>query len=186
MASILTTLSRFATASFEEYFIFVLLIVFGGILVGVFWLGGWKTRLDGLPKQLETTLQVNFQEIKSKLDLIVSFSSPIRLQQSPVQLSDIGKKVAEDIYIDEWIGEYAAEFSGDLEDKNAYEIQEFCFQYAQTDFRLSVKDAPPREGLQEALEMAAYKHGLQLSHVLEVIGLVLRDKILERLNRPKE
>lgn len=38
----------------------------------------------------------------------------------------------------------------------------------------------------EVIEMSAYRHGVKVEQVLEVFGIVLRDKLFEKLNIPKD
>ena len=186
-----------AVAFLQQNFIAILI---GGVLafaVLLWKVASWKAGLDkdqgnltgGLGK-LEKTVTDFMEEIRKDVKRIFErLPSPTIASQSPIRLTDLGNKIAEEIKVNEWVSEYAEKLSDRVEAKNAYDIQEFCFQYAQNelleDLGKTVTDSAELKSVPfptiEDIKLSAYDHGLELKQVLEVVGVVLRDEMLKRI-----
>jgi hypothetical protein len=105
--------------------------------------------------------------------------NPIQEAESPLKLTDRGKALAKSINADRILSRYGDQF--DASDMtNAYDIQQTAKQWA--DDRLPDL---MEEGDLNRIKNVAFENGLQLSIILRtVIGLLLRDRILEQKGIP--
>ena len=115
------------------------------------------------------------KEIRRKLDEIFKYilGTEVALPSSPIQLTDLGKKISEAIQAKEWAAELAEQFAGEVEGKDAYEIQELARAKCNCDMEMS-------EFRASLCRKTAFQHGLKLDQVVSVLGLELRDILLDR------
>ncbi len=128
-------------------------------------------------EKLEKTITSFMEEIRDDVKAIFRLMpSPTTESRSPIQLTSLGKTIAEEIHAEKWVPERAQALKKEVRTFNAYDIQERCFDYAQRELMraLSVTQA-------DELKLSAYRNGLEISAVLEVAGVLLRDKVLELL-----
>lgn len=92
--------------------------------------------------------------------------------KSPLELTDIGRKISVEIGAREWAQEEAGRLFSRVQGMSEYQTQEFCMRYCVYQFR------PDQEYLLR-LEQSAFTNGLDLRSVREVLGVVLRDQILK-------
>ncbi len=128
---------------------------------------------------IRSEIKNEVKEIRADIKSIFSRLPPPETTESdsPRRLSELGERVAEEIQINEWISGYAEALKEQIsgKDKNAYEIQEMCFAYAQENLLDDLTEKIPRE----AMQMSAYNNGIALKQVLDVVGVVLRDEVLK-------
>ena len=98
---------------------------------------------------------------------------------SAIRLSEYGKKVRTEINADEAIKPVVAKIAEKVKGYTFYAIQEECLRYARQDFLGDIRVS--HKTLADLLEVYAYTNGIDISIVLEVIGVVLRDKVFDRL-----
>ena len=99
---------------------------------------------------------------------------------SPLRLSEYGEKVKAEINADEVIKPVVAKIADKVKHYTFYAIQEECLRYARQDFLDDIRAS--HKALADLLEVYAYTNGIDISIVLEVIGVVLRDKVFDTLD----
>ncbi len=115
-------------------------------------------------------------EVRADIKKILGYVGPEAIvSSSPLRLNDLGNKIAREINAQQWAEQIFPNLEKDVSDKSPYEIQEFCFQYAQ--------ELPPTPEQKLALHTAAYENGVDTSTVRRVLAIVLRDKLLEHTNQ---
>ena len=124
------------------------------------------------------------KEIREKITQIFDRLPPATTtSKSPLALNELGEKVAEEIGVYAWAPQYAEELSNTLKDDNdPYGIQQLCFKFAEEEFlpRLEKQERLPNEiEIEKKIRQSAYDNGLELKQILDVVGIVLRDKLLE-------
>ncbi len=92
-------------------------------------------------------------------------------RQSPLRLNDLGKAISQEVGGVEWARRVVNSLTDWIEGKDAYQIQEYCFEFvegfAYTDQELSrIRDS-------------AYRNGLPTEQIRRVLAVELRDKLLE-------
>lgn len=171
-ASLSVQIANLASQIFHNHIGVVILLAIVVIVIAT----SWITKVNAS----RSTLNNFIEEIRADIKKILADIPPrMMTSQSPIKLSELGSKIAEEIQIDTWVSEWAESLLERVKNKSPYEIQEFCFQYAQEEFPAELKKEP--NSIYDQLELAAFQNGLQLTHILEVVGVVLRDKVLEHL-----
>ena len=142
--------------------------------------GKWEGQVDAD----RTSFKEFMRKIERKLDQIFDRlpPSPVTTSRSPLQLTDLGKQIAEEIDVQTWVHHFKQKIKGRIAEHNPYEVQEVCFKYADENLLDDIKDVDQGEVWVKKIKGSAYDHGLPLEDVLKVAGIVLRDKMLEDLN----
>ena len=76
----------------------------------------------------------------------------------------------------DWANEMADVLSKFVENKEPYEIQEFCQNYLRNELK-------PDEELNARIGRCAYEHGVTREQVLNVLAVELRDILLEKAGK---
>lgn len=136
------------------------------------WEGSVEARLVHLDKNME---KIDFKIDKISDKIFSYFSHNFRKvigSESPLRLTDFGKEIAEKLDADHMAGRLAEIIKEDVKGKEPYDIQEFSFNYVQDDAHYSDED-------RRFIRNVAYEKGVSENQVREVIGIELRDKLLE-------
>ena len=116
------------------------------------------------------------KEIRDDIKQIFSRLPPVPVSnESPLQLTDLGKNISSTLKGRDWAKRTASELVKQIQDKKPFEIQEFCFDYVQKEFK-------PTSDQDERIRACAYENGLKREQVLEVLVIELRDAILVLVN----
>ncbi|MCY3599851.1 MAG: hypothetical protein OXN85_07760 [Gemmatimonadetes bacterium] len=113
------------------------------------------------------------EEIRKKIDQIFSRLdrlTPVSAGQSPVRLTDLGKRISQELDASAWAGRLAVPLEKHLAGKDAYEIQVFCFDH--------VEQVEYSDEEQKTIRRSAYNHGIDTWEVRRVLAIELRDKLL--------
>ncbi len=94
---------------------------------------------------------------------------------SPIALTDYGRSLSELVKARNMASEYIKEVESSLGDANEYQIQEACADFAEN--KLLNKLKPDDRAF---LEMIAYQEGIEISKILRVVGVEMRDLFLEK------
>lgn len=94
---------------------------------------------------------------------------------SPIALTDYGRGLSELVRAKELASKYINEVALSLDDANEYQIQEACAVFAENQLLNNLK-ADERA----FLEMIAYQDGIEISKITRVIGVEMRDLLLEK------
>lgn len=144
-------------------------------LVASFRVGEYKNKVDNACNTIEN-LQEEMREVRDKAiaaETLLNERGPLTKRKSPVDLTERGLKILTDSGGKKFVDENYAEFKKSVEATNpatSYDIQEKSrevFGNVENDVRLN----PIKEYL--------FKEGLELENIVEVLGIYLRNKILE-------
>lgn len=107
---------------------------------------------------------------------------PLEQSTSPISLTDYGRKLSLKIDASD-IAEIqitrVAE-KAKASHFNAYQIQEYCFDYAKQKLLEELKET--QEDLYQKIHEVAYEEGINVEGLTRVIALELRDKVLSSMN----
>ncbi len=175
-ASLPVQLSNLASQIFQDHI--------GAVITGIIILivitviaTNWITKVNASRSTLAEFIKEIRDDIKKIFDRL---PAPTIASQSPIRLTDLGREIAEEIKVREWVSECADRLHGRIESKSAYDIQEFCFQYAKQELIGDLEEGIISLINSEDIKTSAYNHGLELKQVLEVVGVMLRDEMLKR------
>ena len=138
--------------------------------------GEWKGRNDGSVSAIKEAIQTIQGDIKSILERL---PRPEVVGDSPLRLTDFGRTLSEGIGGHDWAQEVARQLADNVQGKEAYEVQDYSFEYAANE------ENHTDEFLQK-MRICAYNNGTQVEAVRRVLGVELRDALLEGLGIPEE
>ena len=95
---------------------------------------------------------------------------PLLEASSPLQLNDLGRKVAAEIRADEWAGEVAPSLTERAASEPPYKVDALCEDY--------IKGCLEQE-MRERVAETAYERGMDRYSVLAVLRVVLRNRLLD-------
>ena len=150
------------------------IVILGLILWKV---SGWKATID----TWKTTVDARFSELSGKIDnlynIIASrFEHDVQQTSSPVTLTDYGQKLSERIAAGRIVDEYAEELNEKTKGMNAYQIQEKCFSFCETDLLKRLQETDKQYF--DEISKVAFDDGIKLEKITRVIGIELRDRVL--------
>ncbi len=144
-----------------------------GLMTIVFSLGVWVANVNADRKEFKKLIK----KLVNKVDRILSYllglrDSPVITKNSPLRLTELGGQISENIGAEEWAESEADTLLEKAEGKDQFEIQTMAFDHA-GGFE------PPKE-LFARMKASAFDNGLDLDIVRRVLGVVLRDRILNK------
>jgi len=109
------------------------------------------------------------------------FGIPLVISKSPLRLTELGKTVSEELAAQAWVESVANTLNEKVKGKDAYEIQDFCFEYVENTDQYSNEE-------RQAIWNTTYKRGIKAEDVRQVLAIELRDKLLKNaeLEAPEE
>ena len=156
-----------------------LIAAVSGLATVIFKVGVWKSKVDsgmsGAEKSMEglrAEMRDFMNEIRSDIKKIFNRLSPTIGSGSPISLTKLGEKVSEEIDAPRWARNMAPTFLDEVKGQSPYFIQEFCMDFCTTKYK-------PDDDLKYRLEQCAFENGVDLDSVLRVLGVELRDRVLE-------
>ncbi|MYF63583.1 MAG: hypothetical protein F4183_03700 [Rhodothermaceae bacterium] len=145
------------------------LIAIVSALIGI---GIWIGHVNSDRQNLKTLMKRMEKKLDEILSLVRQRSNTVK-DGSPLCLNDKGEKVWKDLDASEWIERFFDDTKNLVRDKDAYQIQQFTTEYVTSD----------KHYLEEELKLIreiAYENGLSDFDVRLVLGIKLRDKLLEK------
>ena len=124
-----------------------------------------ETRLGDRIGRVEKRLMDASYQVFGKLDI-----GPLS-RQSPLRLNELGEAVSAEIGGAEWAKRVSATLADWIEGRDAYEIQEHCFEVAEN-FSYT-----PEE--KRGIHQSAFSRGLPAEQVRRVLAIELRDELLK-------
>ena len=148
------------------------LTVGGLILSAGIWIGKVHTNLGTL-KSFTENVRDDIRELRQDIKRLLSWQgSPTVGGKSPLSLTEIGKKVSNELNMPDMAARLAPYLKSRVEGMLPYDIQEFCFDYIRDEYQL------PTE-YEAQIKQCAYDNGLDCDDILDALAIVLRDKLLE-------
>ena len=139
------------------------------ILSFVFWLGTWIGAVN-----TDRSLFKDFiKEIRSDIKKILGRLPQVTVSgASPIRLTDIGEAISEKLKIKDWAKEIALLVADQIEGKQPFEIQEFCFSYIENNFK-------PTDSQDNQLREVACSYSIDREQILQIFVVELRNQLLE-------
>ena len=187
----ITSLLELIESALRGSIIAIVVLIFLIMLVAIIitWrISGWKTIVDSNQtslsnslKALEENLTKFMEEMRDDVKKIFhALPQDTTKTSSPITLTDLGIEIAKEIKANEVVEKRAKLFISRATDMPPYEIQEMCFNYVEDEL---INDSDIQEDYRNLLDTrvktSAFQHGLEVNQVLRVIGVLLRDKVLE-------
>ena len=149
--------------------------IFGvAALSALFWLGHWIGKIN----EHKTGVGKTIDEIRKDIKKILKrMPVPTVTGASPLQLTDLGKSISEDLNAEEWAKSIVSSLQDQVKGMLPFEIQEWCLNYVKYDLQ-------PNASQTLRLNMAAYNNALDLDAVLDVLALEMRDLMLDLFEIP--
>ena len=123
-------------------------------------------------RQEISKISVGIKEIRE--GLIARFGRSIITPGSPLRLTDFGKSISKELDAPSWAERMVDAIQGEIEDQEPYTIQVFSFEYASKPENYSSEQ-------DVLIRSSAFNNGLDTDLVRQVVGIELRDLLLERL-----
>lgn len=148
---------------------YIVAVTVGGLLVkGLFWLRDVHHVKNGW--------QAFTQEIRDDIKQILLRLPPPRPIESgsPARLTDYGLKMAEFLRAKDWAASVATTVVHEVVNKQPFQIEEFSREYVANKLEPAIE---------ERVSACAYEFGTERDRVKPVLWVVLRDELLERVEK---
>lgn len=197
-------LYRLSVAFLQDNFILILLVGVGLFGTLIWRIAIWKTAIEKEQGSLATTIANNqgslkqfvdeirkeiredFRDIRKSIESILNRFPPATTRPgSPTTLTDLGREIAQEIQVAQWVPQYAKENLSALRGANPYEVQKICLHHARMFMENRLSEAGMDDKV-DTMKMSAFQHGVSLQQVLDVAGIALRDEVLELLSLSPE
>lgn len=155
----------------------ITLIVFvSGVVLLLLWqVHGWSKGVNRWSEEVNKDRAVFkdfMRDIRTDIkDIFQRLGTRTIDASSPLSLTEIGERVAEEIDAYSWAIMMVDSLGPKVSGKSQYEIHEFCMNYCIYEFQ-------PDHDFLIVLQQSAFKNGVDLRSVKEVLGVVLRDQLL--------
>ena len=128
-------------------------------------------------KQVGETLKKIQRELDTVRQIMAAyFGKPLFVPKSPIQLTEYGETVSKEIDAAKWVERIAPTLEDRVRSMDAYEIQDFCFEYAKgTDHY--------HGGERTVIRDVAYRYGLEVNAVHRVLAIKLRNRLLKLVGK---
>ncbi len=131
-------------------------------------LARWTGRVDS---SLDT-LAKGIAEIREDIKKLLNGQASKTIDSaSPLRLTEVGQKVSDILDVSSIAEGIVPLLREEAAGKLAYDIQELCFEYVRDKYE-------PGAEVDARIKQCAYENGLDRDEVLDVLAVVLRDKLL--------
>lgn len=143
-------------------------------------IGRLETKFDGLEARFGK-LETRFDSLETRfndfLDKLIGIIGPqLFKSSSPLTLTDLGKSISEKIGATELANDYAKKLHDEVKDLNAYEIQEYCFEFCEEKLPAKLKEEKVKQ--LERMQTVAFEEGIEVEKIMRIVAIELRDKLL--------
>ena len=139
--------------------------------------GLWEGEVKTSLKAIDHRLSLVEKQVSNFYKFLLSVFTPNTTStQSPVQLNEL---VSEDINAKTWADKVSGTLKEKIKDKDAYEIQVFCFEYVESPDLFNAEE-------QRTIRDSAYNRGVNAFDVRRFFAIELRNSLLkeQRLEVP--
>ena len=149
-----------------------------------------STRVDVLSEKVDNRIDALSQKVDNRIDTLsqkvdmlyhlfmVFLGHRVERTTSPRTLTDYGTKLSLEIDAPSLAAHYAAGLRDKIGSMNAWQIQELCFNHAENEIMNDLQQHDIDRYNQ--ITMCACWEGIDLSQVMRVVGLVMRDQLLQQ------
>lgn len=166
--------------------VFILLAILILAFISIFKMGKWTEKFTSHDRRVEKIegLSEKVIELKTKIDLIYQYTNPHPMvkSMSPISLTELGKKVAEEIKANQIFSKYVSKLVQEAESKkptNAYDIQQVSLEVSKNFLTTLFTD----EEL-NIVKQQAFKRGVLVEDIMIIFGIILRNHILQEKGIP--
>ena len=112
-------------------------------------------------------------------EMIASRGKGVYQSDSPLSLNEYGESLSKKIDVKTITDRYREELTkkAKKQEMNAYQIQQSCFHFAQDQIPKDLEENSKEQ--YDQLSNVAFKEGIHIRDLMRVIGLILRDQVLE-------
>ena len=138
------------------------------------------TQVDALSKKIDTRFAALSDKVDGFQHMFTVFLDrpPVAKSTSPRTLTDYGTKLSLEIDAPSLAAHYAAGLRDKIGSMNAWQIQELCFNHAENEIMNDLQQHDIDRYTQ--ITMCACREGIDLSRVMRVVGIVMRDQLLQQ------
>ena len=133
------------------------------------------------------------QEIKDKVSYLLGRldsppPEPWFQSKSPVELTERGKSVSVDLGAKEWADSKAEQVAHIVKNKEAYQIQQFCFEalILKNKGLLGLPEDFLSDGMTARIQKYAFEIGTSETNLHDIFAIELRNAVLDKLGIPLE
>ena len=145
-------------------------------------IGSWKGGVDADRKRFAKFIKRANRKLdelqQSMNNLFREFPSQTIRAQSKSTLTELGRKISEEISAKAWADMEATTLQGEIIGKQDFELQDFAFNYVFSRYK-------PNKDFQFRISKAAFDHGITGNQVKNVLMVELRDALLELIQKPE-
>jgi len=135
------------------------------------WEGSVDSNMSNF-KDFMREIKDDISDIRNSIfNISTQMTSKVAGNQSPIQLTNLGKEISAQIDAPAWAEKLAEKAKENVKGKEPYDIQEFSFKYVQNH-----KNYLDEERI--LIRKIAYEKGLTEFEVRQVLGIELRDRLL--------
>ena len=146
----------------------VIILAVLGVGALIWKIGKWMGEVDADRSRFKDFIKEIREDIKKILRRLPSSTTA---GARPIRLTSLGKSIAGEIDADGWADTLVTHLKTEIVASRSMRFKSFPMDYAQA------TEPPPERLLQ--VYSAAYRHGVDVSEVRRVLGVVLRDKLLQ-------
>lgn len=147
----------------------------GSLVSAGIWIGSINTKQKDFKETIQE-IKNDIREINKNILKIFSRLGPGFIEgESPLGLTKLGQEVSRELDAAMWAEKTAERIKNEVKDKEAYNIQEFCFLYANDDKNYTTEELA-------SILRYAYRKGAPKEKVQSVFGIELRDRLLEMMD----
>ncbi len=150
------------------WFVFAFTVL-AAMLTGVWKVARWSQEVDSDRESFKEFMS----HVRSQIDQILERLrgvTPVAERASPFRLNELGQKVSDSANAKDWASRHLEEAKQTVEGRPPFEVQKFCFEFA------SEQNLTGEE--KQIIQQVAFDNGLNLSHMMDVLGIELRDMLL--------
>ena len=130
--------------------------------------GEWKGKVDSDREGFSKFMS----EVRDDIKQILTRLPPVPVTvNSPTVLTDYGVKISDTVDAKAWAKEESNKMATEVEGKEPFEIQNAAFKYAD--------EFDPSPDLLRKMSACAFENGTELESVRKVMGVELRDALLD-------
>ncbi len=160
------------------HWILISVTAFLAFVALIFKFGSWYGEVNSDRKMFEEFMQEirkNIDDIRKNInDVLGRLSPPPTISESLICLSELGEQISKNIGAKAWAAEVAQELVGQAKDMDPFQVQMLSFEHA--------KSFEPDDELLAKIRQSAYEAGIDLEGVGRVLGVELRDNLLQLNN----
>ena len=141
------------------------------VTAAAFKFGNWHGEVNSDRKRFDKLVEEIRKDIKEILGRLPPSSTT---SESPIRLTTLGERISENIGAKSWAVKHAQDIVDETKGMHPLEVQELPFKIA--------REFEPEESLLQKMRDSAFREGINLEGVRNVLAVELKDCLLNRNN----